>query len=134
MPRPKQIPARAALTEAQITAASYVGSPEHKVERYWDGLPQAWIGPSGKATRPKKQMTNICRKVTVVERDEASGWVSDALRAGQMRYFEGDKTYPKHIWYLDDSGQYWFGFAVNQIAGTYKGWPITEAEKRAAFD
>jgi hypothetical protein len=28
----------------------------------------------------------------------------------------------------------WFGFAVNQIRGTYKGWPITEADKVEAFD
>ncbi|WP_247033711.1 hypothetical protein [Neorhizobium sp. SHOUNA12A] len=51
-----------------------------------------------------------------------------------MRFFEGDKTYPKHIWYKDDLGQFWFGFAINQILGAYKGWPITEAEKSEAFD
>jgi len=104
------------------------------VKRWWGGLPRAWEGPGGKATRPKREHTNICRKVTEAERDEATSWVRAALAAGQVRFFEGDKTFPKHIWYRDDDGQFWFGFAVNQIAGTYKGWPIEESEKRAAFD
>jgi len=60
--------------------------------------------------------------------------VRAALAARQFRYSDGDKTYPKHIWYKDSSGQFWFGFAINQTLGTYKGWPINEAEKRAAFD
>ncbi|MFD2237673.1 hypothetical protein [Aureimonas populi] len=88
----------------------------------------------GKARRPKKEHTTICPKVTEQEREEASRWVRVALALGQLRFLEGDKTYPKHIWYRDDNGQFWFGFAINQIAGTYKGWPISEAEKRAAFD
>jgi hypothetical protein len=52
MPKPKQMPARVPLTVAQIAMASYVGSPEHKVQRYWGGLPQAWIGPDGDGTFP----------------------------------------------------------------------------------
>ena len=86
------------------------------------------------ARRPKKQNTTICPRTTEAERDEASAWVRTALKAGQVRFFEGDKTYPKHIWYKDSVGQFWFGYAVNQIAGTYKGWPIDEAEKREKFD
>lgn len=134
MPKPKQMPARAPLTEEQIAGASYVGSPEHKVKRYWGGLPQAWVGPDGQARRPKKQKTNICHRISEEDRMEASAWVRAALRKGQLRYCDGDSTYPKHIWYRDSAGQYWFGFAVNQTAGTYKGWPITEAEKIEAFD
>jgi hypothetical protein len=38
------------------------------------------------------------------------------------------------MWYQDGDGQYWFGFAVNQLLGSYKGWPIDEEEKRATFD
>lgn len=134
MPQPKQIPRRQPLTREEIESASYVGSPEHKVRRWWGGLPKAWESPSGNAKRPKKEHTTICRRTTEKDHKEASRWVREALAAGQLRYFEGDKTYPKHIWYEDGNGQYWFGFAVNQIAGYYKGWPISEEEKRAAFD
>ncbi len=133
MPRPPQIPQRSPLTLQEIEAASYVGSAEHKVERWWDGLPKPREAHDGNTSRPGKEHTTICRKVTEDERNEASNWVRAALAAGQLRFFEGDKTYPKHIWYKDMHGQFWFGFAVNQIAGTYKGWPISEAEKRAAF-
>ena len=122
------------MTVREVAAASYIGSAEHKVERWWGGLPKAREGHEGRAKRPKKEHTTICRKVTEKDREEASRWVSVALAAGQLRFLEGDQTYPKHIWYMDNSGQFWFGFAVNHVAGTYKGWPISEAEKRAAFD
>lgn len=133
LPRPQQIPKRKPLSADEISAASYVGSGEHKIEKWWGGLPLAKVGKDGKATRPKKQLTTICYRVTEAEKKEASGWVRVSLAAGQFRYFEGDKTFPKHIWYEDADGQFWFGFAINQIAGTYKGWPISEAEKREKF-
>ncbi len=78
-----------------------MGSPEHKVKRWWGGFPEAWIAPSGKAQRSNKEHTSICRKVTAADREEASRWVRTALAAGQLKYFEGDKTYPKDIWYKD---------------------------------
>ena len=134
MPRPQQIRPRPPLTDDQIKAASYVGSAEHKVKRWWGGLPFGWESGTGKATRPKKLHTTICRKVSSADKEEASSWVRAALEAGQFRYFEGDKTYPKHLWYRDENFQHWFGFAVNQVAGTYKGWPVSESEKSAAFD
>lgn len=134
MPRPKQIPPHRPLTTEQIAAARYVGSAEHKVVRWWGGLPNARERPDGTARRAGKQHTTICRRATQQDQAEASEWVRAALAAGQLRFRDGDTTYPKHIWYRDATGQFWFGFAVNQIAGTYKGWPISEAEKRAAFD
>lgn len=134
MARPQQIQARAPLTSDEIDRACYVGSGEHKAKRWWGGLPQAKVGRDGKARRPKKEHTTICHKVDIVDRDKATTWVQEALKKRQFRYFEGDKTYPKHIWYQDDEGQFWFGFAVNQTQGTYKGWPIGEAEKCEAFD
>lgn len=133
MSRPRQIPARVPLTTEQIDAAEYEGSAEHKVTRWWGGLPRAWEKKGGKATRPKKEHTTICRKTAEADREEATSWVRESLRTGQFRYFEGDGLYPKHVWYMDDTGQFWFGFAINQTAGTYKGWPIDEVEKRAAF-
>lgn len=134
MARPNQIPVRTPLSETEVLAACYSGSGEHKTQRWWGGLPLARFDKDGKPTRPKKELTTICPKVTKQERDVATIWVQKALRNRQMRFFEGDKTYPKHIWYKDDQGQFWFGFAINQILGTYKGWPITEAEKSEAFD
>lgn len=92
------------------------------------------MGADGEARRPKREHTTICPKTTPDERETASRWVRSALAAGQTRYSEGDKAYPKHIWYRDDDGSFWFGFAVNQIAGTYKGCPISADEKREAFD
>ncbi|MQW89114.1 hypothetical protein [Sinorhizobium saheli] len=111
MARPTQIPERVPLSEAEITAACYVGSGEHKIVRWWGGMPLARLDKYGKPTRPKKELTTICPKATENERDTATKWVRDALRNHQLRYFEGDKTFPKHIWYRDENGQFWFGFA-----------------------
>jgi hypothetical protein len=134
MTRPRQIPPRAELTEAEIRAARYVGSGEHKTKRWWGGLPGAFIGKDGLARRPGKQLTTPCLRTAEEQREEASGWVRQALAARQFRFYEGDGTYPKHLRYKDGDGQYWFGFAVNQLLGSDKGWPIDEEEKRATFD
>jgi hypothetical protein len=131
--RPTPLPSRAPLSEAQIAQAHYVGSPEHKDRRWWGGLPEAWIGPDGSATRPRRQLTTICPLVSMADRDQATGWVRDALRRGQMRYYEADQTYPNHIWYRQDTGQIWFGRCVNSINGDHKGWPIDEEERREIF-
>ena len=54
-------------------------------------------------------------------------------RAGQLRFYEGDKDFPKHIWYRDERGQLWFGFCVNGVLGQYKGWPMEEEDRVAVF-
>ncbi len=131
--RPKQLQPRPPLTAAPIDRAAYVGSSEHKDRRWWDGLPGAHVGSSGKATRPKKQDTTVCLLTTVAERDTATKWVQSALTHGQMRYFEGDQDFPKHIWYRENNGQVWFGFCLNSVQGQYKGWPIDEEERSAKF-
>ena len=118
----------------EIAVARYVGSAEHKTRRWWGGLPGARLDAGGKARRPKREHTTICARTDEADRDQATLWVRAALGAGQLRFFEGDQTYPKHLWFRDDDGQYWFGFCVNPLAGTYKGWPISKDEKRAAFD
>lgn len=134
MPRPRQLPPRPDLSNAEIDAACYVGSAEHKIEAWWGGRPEARLGPDGIARRPKKQHTTICPKTTPAEQALATDWVRSALRRKQFRYYEGDKTYPKHLWFKDGTDQHWFGFAINQILGTYKGWPISEDEKSETFD
>lgn len=98
MPRPSRMPERRPLTPDEIAAATYVGSAEHKADRWWGGLPGAWTGPDGRARRAKKQQTTICRKVGERDRADATAWVREALATGQVRFLEGDKTYPKHIW------------------------------------
>ncbi|MFC3229881.1 hypothetical protein ACFOGJ_21705 [Marinibaculum pumilum] len=127
--RPRQVPQREPLTTAQIEQAIYVGSPEHKKERWWGGLPEAYVGPDGDASRPGRQITSVCELTTEAERDEATNWVRTALRMGQFRYRDADKDFPAHIWYRDEAGQLWQGRCVNSVLGTYKGWPVDEAER-----
>jgi len=131
--RPTQITARPPIAPDQIDKATYVGSPEHKERRWWGGLPEAYVSSDGKADRPRRQLTTICPLVTEEERETATGWVRCALRAGQLRFYEGDKDFPNHIWYKEESGRLWFGRCVNGIQGQYKGWPIQEDERVAIF-
>jgi hypothetical protein len=74
-------------------------------------------------------VTTICPLVTALDRDMASDWVRTALKKGQFRYVEGDKSFPKKIWYRDQTDRVWFGFCTNSIAGQYKGWPIDESQR-----
>ena len=127
MARPKQVSEPSPLTKAQIAAARYTGSKEHKGVRWWGGLPGARIGKGGVAKRPKKQLTTICPFVSEEDRERATYWVQQALIQGKFDYFEADKIYPKHIWHTDETGQEWFGFCINSVAGEYKGWPLEEA-------
>jgi len=101
--------------------------------RWWGGLPGARVDKKGRAVRPKKQLTSICDPVSEAERDQATGWIRAALAGGRYRFYDGDQVYPKHVWYKDEAGRYWFGFCVNGVAGAYKGWPIDEAEKLEVF-
>lgn len=132
--RPKQLPVRSPLTLERIKAAHYLGSAEHKTERWWGGLPKAYVPPDGEASRPKKQNTTICPLTTPEDRDKATEWVREALANNQIKYVEADQDFPKHIWYREATGQVWQGFCTNTAAGQYKGWPIPEEERRAVFD
>lgn len=129
---PPQLPIRQPLSEATIAGAQYVGSAEHKAKRWWGGLPLARVGKDGKASRPKKQKTTICPLIDESHRVRATSWVQSSLRAGQCKFYEGDKDFPKHIWYRAD-GSVWFGYCINSVRGQYKGWPIDEEERRAFF-
>ena len=131
--KPIQLPSRTPLSAAQILQATYVGSSEHKGMRWWGGLPAAYVNDAGIASRPGKQLTTICPLTTDDDRIRATSWVQAALRASQLRFYEGDKDYPKHIWYRDNTGQLWFGFCINSVLGQYKGWPIDEDERIAIF-
>ncbi|WP_156400448.1 hypothetical protein [Caulobacter sp. Root655] len=124
---------RRPLTAEKIETASYRGSPEHKTREFWDGLPEAHVGEDGKAQRPGKQDTTICPLTREHEREAATLWVQQALTLGQSRFFEADKDFPKKIWYRHTDGQVWYGFCINSVLGTYKGWPIDEDERVEIF-
>jgi len=93
------------LTDAQIAAARYEGSPEHKSVRWWGGLPGASVGPDGQASRPKKQKTTICPLTARAEQETATLWVREALRQRRFRFYEADQVYPNHVWHQDESGR-----------------------------
>lgn len=108
----------------------YVGSSEHKDQRFWLGLPRPRRRPRNVAT--------ICPMVTTRERDIATGWVRTAISAGQFDRTDWRNGFPRRVWYRDDNGQIWYGFLTNQGAGPssaaqYKGWPIDEDEWREIF-
>ena len=102
--------------------ATYVGSPEHKIGRWWAGQGSA-PGPDGGLKRPKKQLTTVCPLRNEQDRGRATGWIRDALLAGRWLFVEGDKRFPKHVWHLDSDGACWIGRCVNSVQGEYKGWP-----------
>lgn len=132
--RPRQCPAYSPLTSEKIASACYVGSAEHKVQRWWGGMPQAYQDAAGRASRPKKQNTTICPLVTEADRNLASAWVRAALATGNFKRHDGDKDFPALIWYHDpEGGRTWEGRCINGILGEYKGWPITEEERREIF-
>ena len=97
-------------------------------------MPQAWLDAGGVASRPGRQQTTICRLASEAERKQATEWVREALANGYFRYGDGDKTFPKDIWYRDATGQFWIGRCINSVSGEYKGWPVDEVEKREIFD
>lgn len=125
------------MTESQredlALQARYVGSAEHKIQRWWGGKPAGRQLPGGKVGRMRKRVTTICPLSSAEDRSRATEWVRRAILAGQYKFVEADKRFPKKIWFEAD-GNVWFGFCVNSEAGDYKGWPIDESERRAIFD
>lgn len=76
--------------------------------------------------------TTICPLVAEEDRVVATEWVKRAIERGSYVFLEGDRDFPKHIWY-EENGKGWFGFCLNSMAGEYKGWPLEEDERRAYF-
>ena len=133
--QPNQIGIRQ-RTPAELTElserAEYVGSPEHKLERWWGGLPMGRQLPGGRVGRPGKETTTICRLTRKADRAMATEWVRAAILLGQCRFYESDRDFPKKVWYEAD-GQIWMGLLVNAGPGEYKGWPICERYRNAVF-
>ena len=119
--------------EELAAKAEYTGSPEHKVERYWGGLPEARQLKGGRTGRPDKEVTTECHLTSLRDRVRATYWVREAIRAGQYKYFEGNRTgFPNRVWYQAD-GTIWVGYCINRASGEYKGWPIDEHERDKIF-
>ena len=99
MRRPVQQPARASLTLAErrtlAARARYVGSPEHKVHRWWGGLPMAPQLPGGQIGRRGQQTTTVCPMTAEEDRTLATDWLRRAIVAGQYRFVEADLDFPK---------------------------------------
>lgn len=137
MKRPAQGRAREPLSLAErrtlAARARYVGSPEHKVRRWWGGLPEARQLPGGAVGRRGRQTTTVCPLTAEQDRAAATGWLREAIAAGQYRFVESDRDFPKRVWFRARGGV-WCGYCVNPSAGDYKGWPIDEDERRAVFD
>ncbi len=131
--RPTQKSPPRALSSTEIADAEYIGSCEHKSRRWWGGLPCVRVDSTGRAGRPKKQNTTICPLVTPADQARATGWVRDALSTGRYRFLDADRDYPGRVWYRDSDGRVWIGYCINTVRGQYKGWPITEEERRAVF-
>lgn len=132
--RPNQIRIRQ-RTPAELMdlaeRAVYSGSPEHKVVRWWGGLPMGRQLPGGRVGRPRKE-TTICPLTSKSDRVIATEWVRAAIRSGQCRFYESDQNFPKKVWY-EAGGQIWMGERINDGLGEYKGWPIFEEERDEVF-
>ena len=112
--------------------AVYTGSPEHKLYRWWGGLPMGRQLTGGRVGRPNKQSTTICPLTRESDRDMATEWVRAAIRLGQCRFYESDSNFPKKVWY-EAKGQIWRGECINAGLGEYKGWPICKEERDEIF-
>ena len=134
--RPKQSGIRQRSLEELAGAAGkarYVGSPEHKVRRWWgDVPPSARQSSGGSVGRPGKQTTTVCPLTEPADRGRATGWVQAAIRSGQCRFYQSDSLFSKKVWYEAD-GCIWMGFLINPGNGEYKGWPIGKEERDEVF-
>ena len=122
---------------ALAAEASYRGSDEHKEERWWGGIGSARQLRGGRIGRAGKQRTTPCPLTSEADRERANGWLREAICAGQYLFVEDDQRFPRKVWYREktkDGTQVWMGWCFNTEAGEYKGWPISEAERREIFD
>ena len=133
--RPGQVRVRVrsvAELEDLAERAVYAGSGEHKLVRWWGGLPMGRQLPGGRVGRPGKQTTTICPLSSGPDRMRATEWVRAAIRSGQCRFYESSQNFPKKVWYEAD-GVVWMGLLVNGGLGEYKGWPVSREYRDEVF-
>ena len=92
--------------------ATYVGSPEHKSAPSFAGPPKLRSDASRCPTHLK-------------DADEITRWLAAAIQRGQVNEDPGEEGFPKYVWaYELDT---WFeGRLVNEVQGTYKGYPLSD--------
>ena len=135
---PKTVPVLDGASRNALAArAIYTGSPEHKTERSWLGMPQP--RKNSKTGVPGfKQIATICPLVQDKQREIAIAWVKNAISQGHYNPNIWDGEFPREIWHKDDQGNYWFGRLTQRGTGDgtqaeYKGWPISREEWRENF-
>lgn len=100
--------------EAVASAASYIGSPEHKDTPSFAGQPR----PRGDAS--------ICDRSLRRDRERVQGWLAAAIRRGAVsEHWEGE--FPRYVWFKEGETVY-EGRLVNPTQGLYKGYPLMLAE------
>ena len=114
-------------------AARYIGSSEHKIERWWGGYPKAKQLPGGRVGRHGKQQTTVCHLTSKADQIRANRWLQQAIRQKHFAFFETDQRYPKKVWF-EASGKLWCGVCINTAAGEYKGWPSNDRRDHLEFN
>lgn len=118
--RRRQLPRRPAVgvpverLERCAQTASYVGSPEHK------SMP-SFAGP------PKLRSDASRCPSDLKDANEITRWLAAGIRAGLVSDDPGEDGFPKYVWAFNRNT--WFeGRLVNEIQGTYKGYPLADDE------
>lgn len=58
---------------------------------------------------------------------EITGWLAASIRAGLVSDDPGEDGFPRYVWAFERST--WFeGRLVNEVQGTYKGYPLADDE------
>jgi len=100
--------------EAAASAATYIGSPEHKDTPSFAGQPQ----PRADAS--------ICDRTLAGDRDRVQQWLAEGIRRGAVSG-DWEGGFPRYVWYKEGETVY-EGRLVNRTQGWYKGFPLGLAE------
>lgn len=58
---------------------------------------------------------------------EITSWLAAAIRAGLVSEDPGDDEFPRYVWAFR-RGTWFEGRLVNDVQGTYKGYPLADDE------
>lgn len=115
LPRKPAVDVPAEHLERCAQAASYVGSPEHKSMPSFAGRTPKLRSDASRCPTDLKDPVEITR------------WLAAGIRAGLVSNDPGEEGFPKYVWVFNRNT--WFeGRLVNEVQGTYKGYPLTDDE------
>ncbi|MDF1489426.1 hypothetical protein [Tessaracoccus caeni] len=114
-PRPQALAVAPSSEDLAAWAATvrYVGSPEHKTYPSFAG-------------RPKLRSDATPCPTEYKDADMICGWLRNAILQGNVSAFRDQECFPRYVWAKLD-GTWFEARLVNATAGTYKGYPVTEA-------